>query len=337
MVIYGEYLFLENFITGLVILCFTAATAGEKIRAVRIAAGAVFCGIYAFSMFAATPVILSIAGRIVFAAAVCCVSFGFRSCRRLLLNGILFLAVTFFYGGITLALLSIFQWEGAAGSRGVYMPFGSYVTVMAAATAAALFLQLMASLIKERRRESRSFARVSLAMGDICWEMDGFIDSGNFLKDPFSGKPAAVVSCSVMEKILADCEDRDRRYIAIPYKSVGTEKGVMDGYRIDSLTIDEKTVKKPVLAVCRDEEFFTGEQERRQILLPESMLERGIYADLKDNQGIFTKTLQNTGKKHFLHRGQRCSSTAPFKGRGAEDAAVLCAGESGGQSSAHRA
>ena len=54
MVIYGEYLFLENFITGMLLLILTAKLLGEKIRRWRIAAAASLCGAGGFLVFVPT-------------------------------------------------------------------------------------------------------------------------------------------------------------------------------------------------------------------------------------------------------------------------------------------
>lgn len=54
MVIYGEYLFLENFITGMLLLILTAKLLGEKIRRWRLAAAASLCGAGGFLVFVPT-------------------------------------------------------------------------------------------------------------------------------------------------------------------------------------------------------------------------------------------------------------------------------------------
>ena len=182
----------------------------------------------------------------------------------------------------------------------------------------------------------RTEVTVILQLGEVSWELTGFIDSGNFLSEPFTGKPVAVVRREVMEKLLQTMEMPQARYTAVPYHTVGTEKGVLDGYRIDALTVLSQTVKKPVLAVCEGKEFLSGGKENGQILLPESMLERGIYADFKDDQGVFAESVSNFGTRVFLHRGKRCAATASCQRRGTENAAGVCQGEPGSKGGAYR-
>ena len=116
--------------------------------------------------------------------------------------------------------------------------------------------------------------------GKKQWRLQGFIDSGNMLREPLSRRPVAVVSRTMMERILSELEDTEVRYTVVPYRSVGVSSGVMDGYRADFVRVDGRTIKKPVLAVCEDDSFLTAEEGGKQILLPASMLERGIYANI---------------------------------------------------------
>ncbi len=339
MVVYGEYLFLENFIAGGMILYFTAKAAGQSVGVVRMTLCSILCGLYAFTMFLAVPPAAGFCGKILFVLLLSRLAFGKKSLRTLALYGALFFAVTMFYGGVTIAMLSIFQWQGAFDAGGVYLPAVTYLTVTFAAAAGALFVLLILQIIKEKRQAARTEVSVRVQMGEVNMALSGFIDSGNFLREPVTGKPVAVVRRDVFEQMLRVLEVPPSRYTAVPYHTVGTEKGILDGYRLDRLVAEfprgpAQIVKKPVLAVSAGSEFLAGGNEKGQILLPESMLERGIYADLKDNQRIFSKTSWNHERRMFLHRGKRCAAAAAFQRRGTEDAGGVCQRESGRQSSA---
>ena len=51
MVVYAEYLFLENFITGLIILYFSGRICGRKTKKIRLCAGGALCGLFSFTLF----------------------------------------------------------------------------------------------------------------------------------------------------------------------------------------------------------------------------------------------------------------------------------------------
>ena len=66
MVVYGEYLFLENFITGGIILYFTAKVAGEPLKILRGILCSLCCGAYAFTMFITVSPLLGFLGKMGF-------------------------------------------------------------------------------------------------------------------------------------------------------------------------------------------------------------------------------------------------------------------------------
>lgn len=277
MVIYGEYLFLENFITGIIITYFTGKIAGEELKKWRIVLCGICCGAYSFVIFTSIAGIVSLIGKIMFVGLITWLAFGKGSLKRMVVIAILFLIVTFLYGGITIAFLTAFSWEGITDAAGLYLPQATYLTVTSAAISAMLVVLLTISLIRTRRQEERNAVEAIVCMGDKQWNLKGFIDSGNFLREPLTGRPVAVVSKALMEQMLSGIEDAQVRYTVIPYQSIGVKRGVMEGYKADYVRVPGKTIRKPVLAVCEDDDGLAGGNDR-QILLPGSMLERGIYA-----------------------------------------------------------
>lgn len=125
MVIYGEYLFIENFITGLIILYFTKKISGLECRAWRLAAGAVLCGAYAFIIFVPLDGLIGLAVKIAFAILVTTVVFG----RETLRTALVFVAVSFLLGGATMALLYTFDLPGITAGGAFYMEGITYAGV----------------------------------------------------------------------------------------------------------------------------------------------------------------------------------------------------------------
>lgn len=280
MVIYGEYLFLENFISGLIITYFTVKIAGGAVNLLRLLVCGLLCGAFAFTMFVPLPAVVSAASKLLFAMAAAAVAVGWKGLRQTAILAAVFLIVTVFYGGTAVALLSFFGWRGIADGAGVYLPGATYLTVSAAAIGALLFLRLTVSLIRTKRQSDRTLVETSVSMGGRLWQLTGFIDSGNLLREPLSGRPVALVGKALMEEMLAVLSDADVRYTAVPYRAVGTERGLLDGWRADYIELEDRRVERPVLAVWSDGRFLPGETGG-QILLPAELLERGIYAEVK--------------------------------------------------------
>lgn len=280
MVIYGEYLFLENFISGLIITYFTGKIAGCPAGRLRLTLCGLLCGAFSFTMFASLPGIVSAGSKLLFAMTAAVSAFDWKGLRQTAALAALFLIVTVFYGGTAVALLSFFGWQGTVCGAGVYLPRATYLTVSAAAVCALLFLQLAVSLIRTKRQASRTLTAAAVSMGGKTWKVTGFIDSGNLLREPLSGRPVALVGKTLMEEMLDGLSDADTRYAAVPYRAVGTEHGLLDGWRADHIIFEGRQVDQPVLAVWGDGRFLPGQSEE-QILLPAEMLERGIYAEVQ--------------------------------------------------------
>lgn len=82
MVIYGEYLFLENFLTGLIITYFTGRIAGAAAGRLRLLLCGLLCGAFSFTMFAALPGAVTAASKLLFAFAAAAAAFGWQGLRR---------------------------------------------------------------------------------------------------------------------------------------------------------------------------------------------------------------------------------------------------------------
>ena len=279
MTIYGEYLFIENFMTGIIILFFTGKILGAKMKPFSTLLCGSCCGLYAFVLFLPLNGIFSWVCKAVFSLLVIFLAFGVRSWKRLVRGGIVFLGVTVFYGGTTIAIITSFRWTSVTAAAGVYLPPLTYITVTAAATAAALFLWILLEILKTRRIEKRRFMETEVIIGDRRWTMKGLIDSGNDLKEPITGRPVSIMDWTQGRKIIEAVEDGASRFTLIPYRGVGVVQGVMEGFRVDRICLDDGTaIYGAIIALC-EEEHFRGREDGMDILLPVSLLERGIYGD----------------------------------------------------------
>ena len=284
MTIYGEYLFVENFVTGIIILFFTGKILGARIKPVPVIFGGICCGIYAFVLFVPVSGLLSWICKIFFSFFMVWMAFGTRERRKLFQGTFVFLGVTILYGGIAIAFITSFGRTGVTAAAGVYLPPFTYAAVTAAAASAALFLWFLLHIARTRRMEMRRNTEVELVLGENRWKLQGLIDSGNDLTEPFTGRPVCIVDRQLGQKMIAVAEARgslvtETRYTGIPYRAVGTQTGILEGFRMDAICFpDGFSVKHPVLAFC-EEEHFRGKQGETEILLPASLLERGIYGD----------------------------------------------------------
>lgn len=144
----------------------------------------------------------------------------------------------------------------------------SVVGVLAAGGLAWLFLNFLSEMKKAKHNV---LCRVEiLGKDDKKTSVLAVVDTGNCLTEPISGKPVSVLDRQIFE----NCFDKPEGFRAIPYRSVGCERGIMEGVQVAGLRIEVDGICK----VCSD--VYIGLSERQvsssgtyQMLLHPKMLE----------------------------------------------------------------
>lgn len=282
MVIYGEYLFLENFITGMLIIYFTMNFYGLPAKKLRIVLGSTLCGIYAFIIFVSIHPAIALVSKLFFSALVVAIVFGFKGAKKFFQTIILFYIISFAMGGVTIGALYLFNYTGITSNTAVYMGGITYMNI----TLGILLFYLLASyfyqIIKVKRSEQRVFVKTKICIEGHEWEYNSLIDSGNFLKDPMSERPVIVIEEEAAKTIIHSIKDKNKRYCLIPFQTVGVKTGFMEGYRLDRLIVDNMYIDKAIMAIYKGA-FYKKNGQKYQILLHQEMLERGIITDAGEN------------------------------------------------------
>ena len=108
-------------------------------------------------------------------------------------------------------------------------------------------------LFYRREEGGEDLCAATLVRGEKCVRVIALIDSGNSLTEPVSGKPVSVLDQEVFDSLWG--EDA-MYYRAIPYHSIGKEKGLMRGYLLPELRLELDGVVK----ICREVYVAVGEE-----------------------------------------------------------------------------
>ena len=242
--IYLDVVFALNGTVNYALLCAAARVCGAPARQRRLLAAAAVGAVYACLSFVPGAGFLAGAPwRLAALAAMLFIGFG----RRLLLPGTVFLALSLAMGGLVLLLSSalgakIWLLEGRA-----YYALGFPTLAM---TAGAIYLGSWL-LLQGTARNAGGIERATLCLGGGCTQLTVLRDSGNTLRDPFTGRPVPVVETQVLERLLGlrlgtDAvkamqllgESRpELRTRLIPYRAVGTQSALLLAVRCDSLRV----------------------------------------------------------------------------------------------------
>lgn len=252
MTIYGEFLFLENAISGAVILLLTEKLCSYKRQSYWIIIGSVLCGAYAFSIFWPMKEFLSLLSKLAFSVGL--VFFVFRPDTKLGLfkTALVFYAISFFMGGTTVAMMYLTKMPGVSANGSVYVHQITYLQVIAGIFVTSILGTWGAKYFKERRLRSAVMTEIEIWIDDSSWHVKAFVDTGNFLKDPITGYPAILLSASIGTKIKDALQNQIlQRYCVIPYCSVG-KQGLLDGIRPDYIVMEGQRIKEVVLAISEE-------------------------------------------------------------------------------------
>ena len=260
MVIYGEYLFIENFVTGCLLLALTGHLAGRQVSSLRLLAAGALCGAGSFTIFLpANWFTAAVIGAAAVAAA-----FGTRNFFK---NSMLFISLTFLSGGAAMALMLMARVPAVSGNGALYMEPVTYAQLILWAAAAFGLTDFFVKLVRERRLACITKGKVCLSINGVnCW-FEALVDSGNCLREPFTGRPVMLLAVKAAASLP---QIPPERHMTVPYRAVGTERGVLSGFRADYIEFAGSRIKGAVIA------FYEGDFGDFEMLLSREVLNENI-------------------------------------------------------------
>lgn len=107
-------------------------------------------------------------------------------------------------------------------------------------------------LMQRRKEEYLRTVEIYIPESQQTIRIQAFIDTGNHLVDPISGAPVNLISNRLAKKL--EVVFVPEKFHAIPYSSVGKDRGVLNAYELPELTIEgqEQVVrrKRVIVAIC---------------------------------------------------------------------------------------
>jgi len=254
MIVYGELLFIENMVIGGVLLYLTGDICGWKqprsvTGILKFTTGSIMCGAFSFVIFLGVKGAGLMLIEVVFAACVCTVVFGRWR------QAIVFILVTYFMGGIVMAVLLMTQ------QQGIYTAAGIYTANMKAAMLAVficlgyLTVKQIVKTVRNKKIAMEHSYEAEIVIDEHIFKVRAFLDTGNRLKAPITGRPVAVASDELWQELIPGGESSlscpsfecGTRFAMIPYESVGA-KGMLQALRTDHINMGDKRIKGCLIA-----------------------------------------------------------------------------------------
>ena len=238
------------------LLLAAARLAGEPLRRWRVALGAALGGLYAVAIFLPGLDFLSHPlCRLACGAGMLLAAYG--GSRRLLRQGILFVALTCAFGGGVVAI-GLLGGTGLALGNGVFYSALDLKVVLLSAAVCYGVLTLVFQRLNRHSAASGELVSARLGLGGRWVALTALVDTGNTLTDPVSGRPVMVAEGESIAALFpkdhcprsSDLSDPAAglarlgtgawrtRFRLLPYRSVGVDRGLLLAVRLDSLELD---------------------------------------------------------------------------------------------------
>lgn len=254
--VYIDELFLLNLAADYIILYATAQMNAAPYGRLRLLGGAAFGGAYAVAAYFGFAFTDSFPMKLLSAAIMLYISFGFTSRRLFLRRAVTFFVFSFLMGGAAYALSLLLGGDTRGGV--IAAPWVLRLAIML--SAAAIGLLSAFSRGSALQREIGSIT-VKLTLGTASAEFEALRDSGNTLRDPLDGSPVLIAELDAIAplfdadtlrllKTLPPTEavsvlPRSAKWRLIPYHTAAGSRLAL-AFRPDGSYIDGKQTKMPV-------------------------------------------------------------------------------------------
>lgn len=211
MILYADILFLIDFSMDVISLYVTGLVLHSKMKVKKtvIAASVGATVSVALTMFPLDR-IFTVPFGVVVSIVMCMIAFGKESLNRFFKKCIIFWTVGFLLGGIMTYLMSI----GYTSSSENDNYHTSNVAILIPLSCSILILLYTVF----SKTTSKEIVDVKIINSNKSVKLSGLVDSGNLLKDPFTGEPVVIVFFNKIKNILS--EEEVEYFENIDYKSV---------------------------------------------------------------------------------------------------------------------
>ncbi|KAB3538578.1 sigma-E processing peptidase SpoIIGA [Alkaliphilus pronyensis] len=269
MIVYAEYVFLENFIMNYLILSLTSKFGKAIPQKIKLVIASSVGALYAFIIFfPSLHFLFSFVMKFACSMLIIVIAFTpyrFKDFFRLL--GI-FYFITMVFGGAGFALFYFTNFNGVISNGIFYITNISIKNIIISCGIGYILINFCWGYIQKQLSKDKIFMKVKIKMNGEAVELVGMVDTGNSLIDPISNHPVMIVEFDAIlnllpldtHKIFMTSKFPNFNDIAtsinntawvtrlrvIPYEALGTENGMLVGFKPDGVVIEHESEIKNI-------------------------------------------------------------------------------------------
>ena len=252
MTVYADVLLVINLFVNYVLLSCSSGIMKLPVSGSRLFLGAAVGSLYGLVIFLPElPVPVEFLLRLAASALIVFCTFGYKSIHMFLRAFFTFFAVSFAFGGIMLVLWTTVAPAGMIYSNGIFY-YDISLSVLAVSTVVCFAAVSLISHFAARRAPRESVASVTVSLDGKTVKTNGLVDTGNSLRESFSGYPVCTGEASVLKPLLPDAvrayldgkppENGENLRLIVHTTVSGT--GIMPAFRPDYIEV--KTISRTV-------------------------------------------------------------------------------------------
>lgn len=284
--VYLDLLFLINFSMDFLCIYIAAKIISARLLTLRAVGASILGGIYSCgALFIPSGYFLTLLLDLCVCFVMCAIAFGRKV--GLFFSSIVYFAVSMALGGFMTALFNLLNRLGFSSLEGADDGDGISVWLFLLLAAVSAVFTLMGGRFFKRNSKIK---RVELCIceGGRKKRLSALVDSGNFLREPISGRACIVVDIAsvgeLFDKELTGIvknggvvdfdgipETLKRRIRVIPTLTATSEK-MLVGIRPDKLFIDFEKGEREIDAMLVFSEFSAGQNAEAEALVPLELL-----------------------------------------------------------------
>ncbi len=257
--IYIDVLFFVNFIINICLIASAGSVMKLNLKTMRITLSSAIGAVYSCLIFVGDfNALTSVGIRICFVTLIVLTAFGRCKIRQLIKRCLVFFALTVLLGILTLAVLyfsDIGIRLGGVVKNGIFYFNIPMSLMLVSCITAYVVICLLKRIFK--KTVSRSYVRITIHHLGKTVELKALIDTGNMLKDPFSGKKVLIAELGVLKPlfdfdtkaVFEDFENLPEGFRLIPYSSIGNNCGLIAAFVPDSVQIEKAEETNIITAV----------------------------------------------------------------------------------------
>ncbi|MCL2035757.1 MAG: sigma-E processing peptidase SpoIIGA [Oscillospiraceae bacterium] len=247
--LYIDVLFVTNYIINMLLIMCTGKLSGRSPARRGIVLASLFASIASLTIF--LPYLgffVSVLLKLTISAAIVLIAFSFISAFVFLKQLFLFFAVSFSLAGAVLGIWLFFAPNWITYYNGILYfdvsPFALIIT-----TTAAYILLILADRIVKAKKLTEEIVAVSIRIRGKEISLTGLVDTGNRLREPFTGFPVIVcyvpkiaymlppkLAVLALEGSLTSCMDCGTPVRLVPYSDIGGS-GILPAVKADFVII----------------------------------------------------------------------------------------------------